>query len=82
MCLCIYVCVEHRTSKKKSKHKELKPDMRNYEYIQVFDYSITKRPTPPPAPPNFDVIITKPWIFRTDSWFYVFRKDLLFTRGV
>jgi len=46
MCLCIYVC---RTSKRNQKPKELKQDMRIYEYIQVFDNSITKRPTPPPA---------------------------------
>ena len=72
MCLC--VC---RASKKESKHKELKLDTRNYEYIHVIDYCITKRP-----PPQFYVIVRNSWIFRTDSWFYVFRKDLLFTRGV
>ncbi len=54
--------------------KELKYKMRNYGYIQVYNYIINHTP-------NFYGVVTT-WISRTDSWFYVFWKNIIFIRGI
>jgi len=54
--------------------KELKHKMRIYGYIQVYKYIINHTP-------NFDGVINS-WISRTNSRFYVFRKNIIFIGSI
>jgi len=55
-------------------NKELKHKMRIYGYIQVYKYIINHTH-------NFDGVINS-WISRTNSRFYVFRKNIIFIGSI